>query len=239
MLSGIPKTTSATQEKGHSLSQRPLLCPTRPGDGLGVMWPGTALASNSGAQIPSLPHLQSPRLPAAEQKTETGTGRRRGKAPLSPRGCLDKHEAALQHPSPSQPPGERPGDLPCSSHRHSLVPLSGQAGMELMGLVATWTSAMIPGQGHPKRRAEELGHQHRLVMGPQKQPLGSPDPWRTSRELPALVSAPSSSSFSSSSATQAACGRETGPERGWRGCERPASPAPQPQNLPPPRGTKP
>lgn len=223
------------KKRGRVSVRGPGLCPTRPGDGLGVMWPGTALASNSGAQIPSLPHLQSPRLPAAEQKTETGTGRRRGKALLSPRGCLDKHEAALQHPSPSQPPGERPGDLPCSSHRHSLVPLSGQAGMELMGLAATWTSPMIPGQGRPKKRAEE----HRLVMGPQTQPLGSPDPWRTSRELPALVSAPSSSSFSSSSATQAACGRETGPERGWRGCERPASPAPQPQNLPPPRGTKP
>lgn len=179
MLSGIPKTTSATQEKGHSLSQGPLLCPTRPEDGLGVMWPGTALASNSGAQIPSLPHLQSPRLPAAEQKTETGTGRRRGKALLSPWGCLDKHEAALQHPSPSQPPGEWPGDLPCSSHHPTPVPLSGQAGMELMGLVATWTSAMIPGQGHPKRRAGELGHQHRLVMGPQKQPLGTTKtaPW--------------------------------------------------------------
>lgn len=234
MLSGIPKTTSATQEKGHGLSQGPLLRPTRPGDGLGVTWPGTALASNSGAQIPSLPHLRSPRLPAAEQKTETGTGRRRGKAPLSPRGCLDKHEAALQHPSPSRPPGEQPGDLPCSRHRPTPVPLSGQAGMELMGLVATWTSTMIPGQGNPKKKR---AGEHRLVMGPQKQPLGSPDPWKTSGELPALVSAPSSSS--SSSATQAACGREMGPERGWRGCERPASPAPQPQNLPPPRGTKP
>lgn len=152
MLSGIPKTTSASQEKGHGLSQGPLLRPTRPGDGLGVTWPGTALASNSGAQIPSLPHLRSPRLPAAEQKTETGTGRRRGKAPLSPRGCLDKHEAALQHPSPSRPPGEQPGDLPCSSHRPTPVPLSGQAGMELMGLVATWTSTMIPGQGNPQKK---------------------------------------------------------------------------------------
>lgn len=97
-----------------------------------------------------------------------------------------------------------------------------------MGLTATRTSPAFPGQeqrclqqGCPKRRAGEPGHQHRLVMGPQKQPLGSAAPWRTSMELPVLVSAPSSSS---SSATQAACGKETGPEHGEAVSAQPAQP---------------
>lgn len=49
-----------------------------------------------------LPHLEKCMFPAAEQKPETATGRRRKRALLSLPNCLDKPIFLLQHPFPSQ-----------------------------------------------------------------------------------------------------------------------------------------
>lgn len=90
--------------------------PTSPPQSRGLAEPGLGQKHSQGqkrgpgqlhgqAQMQFLPRLESCRFPAGEQKPETGTGRRRERALLSPRGCLDKCTALLQHPSPSQAPG--------------------------------------------------------------------------------------------------------------------------------------
>lgn len=239
-LGSIPKTTSATPEKGHGLSQGPLLRPARPGDGLSVTWPGTALASNSGAQIPSLPHLQSLRFPAAQQKPETGTGR--GKSPLSPRGCLDEREAALQHPPPLQPRGRaarrpavfQPPSHPCAplwagrqgadgTHGHPDVPS------------ISWARTALPAARLPKKKGWGTGPPAQVGDGTSKTA-----PW-----VPCSLENKHGAAGVGLSSLLLLFLRHPGSvwegdrTRAWRGCERPASPAPRLPNLPPPLGTKP
>lgn len=83
------------------------------GDFLCELWCGTALVLYFAAQIQFLPHLESLRFPAADQKPETGTRRRGEQALPSLWGCLHKHKAVLQHLSPFQSP--RPVARSCAA----------------------------------------------------------------------------------------------------------------------------